>query len=200
MAENPRNVPANSDHRVSDADRESTTELLRQATGEGRLGFDEMETRVSAVYAAKTRGELDVLTADLPALQSPDVPDLTLRTKSGVVKKGGHWIVPRRITAECHSGSIKIDFTGADCTFPEVSMAVAVKSGSIVLIVPEGWGVDLDDTDCRSGVVANKVRVRRVPGMPTVRVSGRVTSGTITARNPRRSLTEWLFRREPKKQ
>lgn len=193
MSGKPQNLPANSEHRVSDADRENTTELLRQATAEGRLDFDEMEARATAVYAARTRGDLDVLTADLPVPMSPDVPELTLRTKSGSVNKRGHWIVPQRITAECHSGSIKIDFTGSECAFAEVSMAVVAKSGSIVLIVPEGWGVELDDIETTSGVAANKVRERRLRGMPTIRVNGRVTSGTVVARNPRRRFTEWLF-------
>lgn len=52
--------------RASDAEREAAVETLRQAMGEGRITMAEFDERVQAAYAAKTRGDLDVLTADLP--------------------------------------------------------------------------------------------------------------------------------------
>ncbi|HEX3589024.1 MAG TPA: DUF1707 domain-containing protein [Pseudonocardiaceae bacterium] len=54
------------DLRASNAEREKTVELLQHGLGEGRITMAEFEERVTAAYAAKTRGELDVLTADLP--------------------------------------------------------------------------------------------------------------------------------------
>jgi ABC-type nitrate/sulfonate/bicarbonate transport system permease component len=53
--------------RASDADREQVAERLRQATAEGRLLAEELEQRLGAVFAARTYGELDALTADLPS-------------------------------------------------------------------------------------------------------------------------------------
>jgi Domain of unknown function (DUF1707) len=55
-----------SEHRVSDADREAVADRLRTAAGDGRLDPDELEERVAAAYAARTRGDLLPLTADLP--------------------------------------------------------------------------------------------------------------------------------------
>jgi hypothetical protein len=52
--------------RASDAERSATAELLRRHHAEGRLDTDEFEERVERCYAAKTRGELDALTRDLP--------------------------------------------------------------------------------------------------------------------------------------
>jgi DUF1707 SHOCT-like domain len=52
--------------RASDAERGATAELLRRHHAEGRLDTDELEERVERCYAAKTRGELDAVTADLP--------------------------------------------------------------------------------------------------------------------------------------
>src|SRR5690348_13967136 len=54
-------------HRASDADREATADRLRVAAGEGRLTAEELEERLTDAYAAKTLGELAVVTADLPA-------------------------------------------------------------------------------------------------------------------------------------
>jgi hypothetical protein len=55
--------------RASDAERSETAELLRRHHAEGRLDTDELEERIERCYAAKTRGELDALTTDLPGPQ-----------------------------------------------------------------------------------------------------------------------------------
>jgi hypothetical protein len=56
-----------SDLRASDADRERVAERLRAAGGEGRLTADELEERLETAFSARTRAELEPLTADLPA-------------------------------------------------------------------------------------------------------------------------------------
>ena len=56
-----------SELRVSDADRERVAERLRTAAGEGRLTADELEERLERAFGARTAGELEPLTADLPA-------------------------------------------------------------------------------------------------------------------------------------
>jgi hypothetical protein len=52
--------------RASNADREAVVERLQHAVGEGRITLAEFDERARAAYAAKTLGDLDVLTADLP--------------------------------------------------------------------------------------------------------------------------------------
>ncbi len=59
--------PARRDiQRASDADRETVAGDLRDAFSEGRLDPDEYQSRLDKVWQAKTYGELDRLTADLP--------------------------------------------------------------------------------------------------------------------------------------
>src|SRR5215468_4048609 len=53
--------------RVSDAERDAVVARLNDATGEGRLTLEEYTERVGAALAAKTRADLDMLLADLPA-------------------------------------------------------------------------------------------------------------------------------------
>jgi Domain of unknown function (DUF1707) len=52
---------------ASDADREAACGQLGSAFADGRLTTAEHVERVRAAYGARTRGELAVLTADLPA-------------------------------------------------------------------------------------------------------------------------------------
>jgi hypothetical protein len=59
------------DLRASDAERSATADLLRKHHAEGRLDTTELEERIERCYAAKTRGELDALTADLPGPGRP---------------------------------------------------------------------------------------------------------------------------------
>jgi hypothetical protein len=59
-------LETDSNLRASDAERSATVDLLRRHHAEGRLDTAELEERIERCYAAKTRGELDALTADLP--------------------------------------------------------------------------------------------------------------------------------------
>jgi Domain of unknown function (DUF1707) len=52
--------------RASDAEREQAAELLRAGYADGRLTRDELDERLAAGYAAKTRADLRSLTSDLP--------------------------------------------------------------------------------------------------------------------------------------
>jgi hypothetical protein len=53
-------------YRVGDADRNHTADLLREAHVAGYLTLEELDERLGTALAARTRGELDRLTADLP--------------------------------------------------------------------------------------------------------------------------------------
>jgi hypothetical protein len=55
------------DLRVSDSDRERTIERLREHAVEGRLTLEEFTERMAAAYVARTSGELEELTRDLPS-------------------------------------------------------------------------------------------------------------------------------------
>ena len=186
-----KNLPTPSP-RVTDTDRESAVTRLQEASTDGRLNLTELEERLDAAYSVKTRMELDALTADLPIVKAPSIPQLDLKTSTGALRKKGYWQVPSQINAECSAGSIKLDFTEAECFHREVIINVSARSGSIVLVVPHGWAADLDRASAKSGSVVNKIREKPRPGAPTLRVSGTVTSGVIKARYPRRSFRVWL--------
>lgn len=54
------------DLRVSDVERAGVARRLERALREGRITLVEFDERTQAAYQARTRGELDDLTADLP--------------------------------------------------------------------------------------------------------------------------------------
>ena len=53
-------------YRVGDADRNRTADLLKEAHAAGYLTLEEADERLGTALAARTRGELDRLVADLP--------------------------------------------------------------------------------------------------------------------------------------
>ena len=54
--------------RISDVERGKVQDSLRRAHDIGQLDLGEFDERVRSVWAARTRGELERVTADLPAL------------------------------------------------------------------------------------------------------------------------------------
>jgi hypothetical protein len=53
-------------YRVGDADRNRTADLLKEAHAAGYLTLEEVDERLGTALAARTRGELEGLVADLP--------------------------------------------------------------------------------------------------------------------------------------
>jgi hypothetical protein len=62
------------DIRAADEDRERVATTLRTHCEAGRLTIDELDQRLGHAYAARTLGDLDALTVDLPALPTPPAP------------------------------------------------------------------------------------------------------------------------------
>lgn len=53
--------------RAGDADRERVAQVLRDAAGDGRLTLEELDERLTAVYAAKTYADLEPSPATFPS-------------------------------------------------------------------------------------------------------------------------------------
>jgi hypothetical protein len=180
--------------RAADADRDAVAERLRIAAGEGRIEPWELEERLGQAYRAKTYGELAALLADLPS-SPPFMPfpgsgegpeTLVLRTTTVNIKQAGHWVVPRRITAESTTGWITIDFTRAYCAYPEVTVEVITRTGWIQLILPEGWAARVGPLSTYTGHISNKAAETADPGAPTVTVTGHPLFGYIKIRQRHR--------------
>ncbi len=71
MSQSPTPTNQPSTVRVSDRERDEVAEELRKHAGDGRLEVDELDERLDAVYAARTRSDLEPLTADLPPIVPP---------------------------------------------------------------------------------------------------------------------------------
>jgi hypothetical protein len=71
--------------RVSDVERTRVQDRLRRAHDVGELDLYEFDERVKAVWAARTRGELARVTADLPEPAAPPARPGVFTTSPGGV-------------------------------------------------------------------------------------------------------------------
>ena len=71
MSDSPDHRP---ELRISDTDRDRAAEVLREAHAQGRITVDELDERLTSVYAAKTFADLVPVTRDLPATQDAARP------------------------------------------------------------------------------------------------------------------------------
>jgi hypothetical protein len=172
--------------RASDAERERTIELLRDAAAEGRLSFEELADRIDSAAQAVTRAELERLTADLPlpvgAITGHEVVVPThTSTLFGDVRRSGAWNVPARSSWKSLFGDVVLDLREARVTAPEVTIDAGTIFGDIELLVPEGVVVEV-----RSRALVGDVRQEAgevaAAGAPRVILTGGTVFGHVRVR------------------
>lgn len=183
--------------RASDRDREQAAALIQEAHGDGRLDLEELDERLTQIYQAKTRQELVRVTADLepaePVGHGGQSDVLTLRAKHAAEKREGKWQVPPRIVNHAEHSSAKLDFSEAVLRSSHVLVEAKLKHSSLLLIIPAGWSVDLDQVESHGGSVTNKAGEPRA-GAPRLQVVGIAKWSSITVRHPRRRRWWWPWR------
>lgn len=149
--------PQSAGLRASDADRDRTADILREALAEGRLTAEEHGERIDGVYRAKTMGELEPLVSDLPAASGAAHPTVTpepvpSRPSDGVVPpvadenlvavfsssvRKGRWRVSRRTHAYAIFGNVEIDLSEAIFEQRQVVIRAVSVFGNVEIRVPE---------------------------------------------------------------
>jgi hypothetical protein len=206
------------DLRAADHDRDRVAEVLRQAAGDGRLTLDELDERLSAVHAAKTYGDLEPITRDLPvggapaapAPQgaAPDVPaarriggrptsSVGVGIMGGFTRKGG-WVMPRVFTAVTFWGGGEIDLREARFAEREVTVRAFTVMGGLHVTVPEDAEVDVHGIGIMGGF-DDRASGPGAPGAPRIVVTGLAFWGGVgVERKPTRG--ELKRRKQERKQ
>ncbi|MFC7305291.1 DUF1707 domain-containing protein [Streptomyces monticola] len=181
--------------RASDADRDRVAERLRDALAEGRLDMDEFEERLDTAYKARTYGELEPLTRDLPAVSGSSAPAAAapgngngsalwaariggqgtssggVAIMSGFTRKG-QWTAPRRFNCFAFWGGGTIDLREANFEAPEVVINCVAIMGGMDVIVPPGVEVVVRGIGVMGGFDDRESGVPGEPGAPRVIVTG----------------------------
>ncbi|SNS19173.1 DUF1707 SHOCT-like domain-containing protein [Actinomadura mexicana] len=91
----------NPEIRASDADRDRVAESLREHCAQGRITMDELQERLDAVYGARTVGQLQEVTSDLPEedLYQLPVPATQSKGTASPARRPSGDLEPRRMRA-----------------------------------------------------------------------------------------------------
>lgn len=152
------------------------------------LTLDEYTERIDVVIAARTRGELDTVIADLPHLRRDATPVPTrpevVSSWASTISRKGQWTVPPSLRLVTRMCSTTLDFTSAVLPGPVVRIDIDDYFGSTELILPDGATADLNGVHN----VASSTTVKVMSGPPSrslhVVVTGKVRFGSVTARHP----------------
>lgn len=180
-------------------------EVLQQAAAEGRLSLDELSERMDVVYAAKTYGELEPVTRDLPLAHQTPAPAAaanlaprgggliggTPRSTTAVafmsgVERGGAWVVPKTFRAIAVMGGVELDLREARFAEREVTIQTFAMMGGIEITVPDDITVQIEGFGFMGGFGRRGEGEGRPDG-PVVRITGlAVMGGVDVIRKPRR--------------
>jgi len=171
--------------RVSDAERDVTLKTLNEHAAVGRLTLDELEDRAGKALAAKTRGDLAMLTSDLPAESDvqrqvvPSPPGSTARKPvrwmvavMGGSHRRGRFRAVGSINALAVMGGDEIDLREAEIEGGELTLNLFALMGGSNVYVPDSIEVEMGGFSLMGG---NEVRGNQRsprPGAPVVRVRG----------------------------
>jgi len=128
---------------------------------------------------------------------APDDP-LRLSATWSTESRRGRWLFPPYMTVAPNMSNIVLDLREAIPEAETIRLSVEGVAGKVVLIVPEGWGIDTDRLGKGIGSIHNRIGPLALPGYPVVVVTGTVGLGSLVAR-PERFYERWgRGRRAPK--
>jgi uncharacterized membrane protein len=174
--------------RVSDADRHRVAEVLREAAGDGRIDFAELDERLDATYAAKTYAELVPITHDLvPAVSTagsvvPGVRHERAVAILGGVDRRGAWVVPEQFAVFCFMGGAELDLRQATFSAREVTLTINAFMGGANIIVNKATHVVVHGVGIMGGYSApdTDADVQLTADSPTVHIKGVAIMGGVS--------------------
>ncbi len=196
-------TPDPSQLRISDQDRHQVAEVLREAAGEGRIDFEELDQRLDATYAARTYADLVPITLDLPATPTTGQPTLRAAANPSPVVPGpaeerhlailsgfdrkGMWVVPQHLTVVAFMGGANLDMRQAQFAGREVVITVnAIMGGADITVNPQTHVV-LEGTGIMGGYSgpSDRTPAEVDANSPVVRIRGfAIMGGVSVSRRP----------------
>lgn len=189
--------------RIGHAERDKAVETLRDAAAEGRLTLAELDERIEVALAARTREDLRLLLADLvppleldarinpgglmarvaePGWSWQDPLVFTARWED--VVRAGPWEVPPFLEINPVAANVKLNFVDARTAGEIIDVQLHGGAGDAVIVVPEGWGVDLSRVGKGLGSLKSTVAPRPTGRFPLIVVRGNTSMGNVKVRHP----------------
>jgi hypothetical protein len=176
---------------ASNAERDQTAQRLQVAFAEQRLTDDEFDQRIRAALTARTTGDLDQLTADLPA-ETPGLsqaglaapgrkPGRFVVTFKNSIRRSGRWSVPRKLTFGVYKGTGVLDLRAAELSAPVTTIRAVIYKSRSEIVLPPGVRLELGGLGVSSDCDPAAQSVR--PDAPVVRIVGYGYKAAISVTN-----------------
>lgn len=191
--------------RAADADRELVHEILSAAMASGALTPAEYEERAGKAVMAKTFGDLDELTDDLPvtslgvALPTPgEAYPSQVRAAHGrepvrhrlAIMSGselkGDAVVADQLSATAIMGGVEIDLREAHFTAPELTITCTAIMGGVEVVVPPDVAVEVGGLAIMGGFDGRQLAGGGRPGAPKVHITGLALMGGVEVKRKER--------------
>jgi hypothetical protein len=171
---------------ASDAERERSIALLRDAVGEGRLTLEEFSERVGLAQAARTDQELARVARDLPGVPAAAGPPRDAAEEhrafcSHLVRRG-RWSLPPHSSWRSIFGTIDLDLRQARLAGPETALEVYNLFGTVTVIVPEGVEVVVRGGGLFASQKIESPERAPIDGAPRLTIDTRGPGGTLHVR------------------
>jgi hypothetical protein len=196
---------------VSNDDRERVAQFLHNSMAEGRLTVSELEERLDKVYSAKTYGDLEPITRDLPAghqptalavpaAQSAPIPtnrvggrgtsSTAIAVMAGAERKGV-WTLPPTFNAVAFMGGVELDLTDARFEDAETTIQAFAMMGAVEIYVPEDVTVQVNGSGFM-GAFDNNVhdQMQPRPGVPHVKITGLAFWGAVEVKRRKKKTKQ----------
>lgn len=188
-------MTANGEVRVGDAERRNVDTLLQQACGDGLLSLSEYDERSAAVWAARTRGELALVTDDLPAIlpaaQGVSAPEPVAHgtNRWGVAVFGeermtGPVLGNQKLHSIAVMGHGVVDLRRDDLP-PKVTVTATAVMGNVEVLVPEGARVEANGFSVMGSREVNVAPP--LPGAPLIRIHAMSLMGSVEIKHKKLS-------------
>lgn len=168
---------------ASDAERERSVALLRDAVGEGRLTLEEFSERVGLAHTARTDEELANLARDLPENPARSAPPAAVseqhRAFCSHLIRSGPWSLPRRSSWRSIFGTVDLDLRQARLDGPETVLEVYNLFGTVTVVVPDGVEVVVRGGGLFASQKIQSPERPPIVGAPRLTIDTRGPGGTL---------------------
>jgi hypothetical protein len=177
---------------ASDAEREHSVLLLRDAVTSGRLTLEEFSERVGRAQVARTDRDLAALTVDLPSTPPalPDTAPVRHRALCSRLVRRGAWELPPHSSWRALFGTIVLDLRQARMDAPEVMLEIYNLFGTVTIVVPAGVAVNVEGGGAFASQVLEPPAWPPPPGAPRLRIRVSGPGGTLYVRSSAAEVPE----------
>jgi hypothetical protein len=191
--------------RASDAERERTTEVLSRAAATGQLDVDELDERLQAAWAARTRADLERLVADVDVDSSVDIttPPPSDRVKvvghegsrwivsiMGGNDRRGRWRIAKRCTVLNIMGGSNLDLCDVELSGQVTELNFFSFMGGGEIRVPDDVRVDISKFALLGGHEVRLGDAAPPPTCPLIRIRLVSIMGGAQVRRGRKARTD----------